>query len=272
MPPLGAYVIRPELPPHLAELDREAAESGLELDFEQRLELPDAGDPIVVRVYVGRDSVGRAVHAVRAATPFGIVLAAGPLRTDDVRRREATEFVPALATDQDGHPIAYHSLTDLTGTGAIDLVLRSEAGRLEVWRLGPRAAIEYPIVLDVRATRAADLDGDGRVDLLGEVPIAADDPIQPRLEDWATFAAGSFTHRSEPARALHERAAAERARPPRGETPEARARRVLERAWHQILAGQDPEEILDKLDDETPSGKLRTSFRDHRRRIERIGK
>src|SRR6185369_4447109 len=125
---------RADLDGRLAAIDREAAALGLARGAEIRAELPRKGGAAVIRGYDGVDAAGRAVHAVRVATPLGVVMAVGPLDIGDADRRAATELVPALVVGAEGG--AFRSGTDLNGDGMIDVVLKSESGALAIWHMG----------------------------------------------------------------------------------------------------------------------------------------
>lgn len=275
-PRLADYAVRPDLAAHVATVEEEAARLGLVED--ERVEAKDArsGDPLVAVSLVGRDAIGRVVHAVRVASPWGVVLARGPLDLRDVRRREAT----ALRREPDdvvdlavGDPLPTTPLADLLGDGAAHVVLRGERGQLEVWRVTARASTQVPVVLDVEPTAARDVDGDGRFDLVGRVAPLEGDALAPAFVDVATWTGAAFTHRAPAARAWHT-AQRDRARAARvaatGDVE--RLRRALEAAWHAVLAGDDQTRALEALDRERPPAALRARWADHGRRIARIGR
>jgi hypothetical protein len=287
-PPLGALLRAPDLAARLAEVDAEAAHLGLTKGIELEAKLPAARGIAVVRAYEGADAVGRRVTAVRAATSRGVVLALGPLDARELARAEATELVPSLlpADDGDARHGAFRSGTDLNGDELPDVIVRSEAGALEVWSLDVFGANRYPVELEAPPTSGADVDGDGRVDLLGAVPVPPFDPIAPSLDDVATADARGFSHGTEGARAWHAARAAELARPadapakaeatagrpPKPPTDEARLRRAIERAWHRALAGEARDAALAELDRERVPAALRASFEAWQRRVERAAR
>lgn len=268
--------MRPDLAAHVAAIEDEAARLGL-LEVE-RVEGRDArsGDPLVAVSLGGRDAIGRAVHAVRVASPWGVVLARGPLDLRDVRRREATalrrdpEDVPGITV---GDPLPTSPLADLLGDGAAHVVLRGERGQLEVWRVTSRASTQVAVVMDVEPTAARDVDGDGRLDLVGRVAPLDGDVLAPAFVDVATWTGAAFTHRSPAARAWHA-AARDHARAARASASSdvARLRSALEAAWHGVLAGDGQTRALEALDRERPPPALRGAWADHGRRIARIGR
>ena len=261
-PRLGAFVESPDLDARLALVDTETAAHGLHLTSEIPVKLPHGGGPARIRGYEGVDTLGRPVHAVRVATARAVVMALGPLDSRDSARDTATELVPALLEDGDRGARAFQSGTDLTGDGAVSVVARSEAGHLAIWGVTPLGASPYPITIHVAATRGLDADGDGRVDLAGDVPIDRGDAIAPRLSDVAMFDGVGFSNRSEAARAFHA-GLAEPATPPRSDAPasdELRLRRAVERAWHAVLAGRSRDEALKELQREPVPVRLRASF------------
>ncbi|MGK3991870.1 FG-GAP repeat domain-containing protein [Sorangium sp. So ce1024] len=288
MPPLGAYVAPPDLDAHLRAIDVEAAELGIELEVELRGELPRGGGEVVLRGYAGTDALGRRTSAVRAATPRGVIMAAGPLDSRRVDRTQATRLVPSLvpgaAPDAAEHQLGvFRSGTDLNRDGALDVVLSNEAGDLEIWAVQPFGAARYTVELAVPPRFALDIDRDGILELAGRVPMKEGDPLAPELVDVAGFEGGRYTHRSSAARAFHAaragtddrgaaRAAAddrgrdgERQEPPKDDA--ARLRRALERAWHALLAGRPAKETLAALDREPVPPDLQRAFAAHRARV-----
>lgn len=209
-PSLGDYILRPDLDRSLRQIDAEAKALGLAPVIELRGDLVRGSDrAVVIRGYEGHDAMGRAVHAVRAATARGVVLALGPLDTED-DRSAATELVPALvstATDDGsaGAP-AFQSGTDLTGTGGVDIVVKNEASVISVIRLGSLGSTSYAIAMATPPLRATVLPGESYPALLGEARVPREDPIKPRLTDVATFEAGRYSNATEAACAFHERA------------------------------------------------------------------
>jgi hypothetical protein len=266
-PTLEPFLRPPDLAAELARVDAETASLGLTRTEEIRAELPPKGSSreAVLRAYEGRDVAGRKTHAVRVATPRGVVLAVGPLDASDRDRDQPTELVPALAVSADGGGAAFRSLTDLNGDGSLDVVLRNEAGALSIWRIGEIGSGPYAIRMVVPPTRGTDAAGTGRVDLWGELAAVADDPIAPRLTDVATFAGGAYSDVTPAARAWHGR---EAARPlPTNVSDAVRLRAAIEHAWHAVLAGQPQENVLRELRREPVPSSLRASFDAHHRRI-----
>lgn len=258
-PPLSLYAEPPDLDGRLALVDEETRRAGLTLDLERRIELARGGGPLVLRVYTGVDSLGRKIHAVRAVTLRGVIMAVGPLRADDLERSRATELVPALAAGL---------LSDLTGDGAPDLVLRAEDGHLELWSLGPTTAVQIEVDMEVRPTDLEDVDGDGSLELVGRASTATSDPIGPVLIDVGAFDGEGFSNQTPVAAEYHAaRARARTAMMVGAKSDEARVRASLERAWHEVLAGEDPDEVLERLDDVRVPPALLEAFEAHRRRI-----
>ncbi|HEY4121987.1 MAG TPA: VCBS repeat-containing protein, partial [Byssovorax sp.] len=239
--PIDLYVVKPDLAGQLAAVDAEMRAHGLHLTLSIDGVLPRKAGAFRLLGYAGRDPLGRPLHATRAVTPVGVPLAVGPLDAGDMDRSRATELVPALQSGPDpARPLegaAYRSGGDLTGDGSPDVVLRNDAGALEVWHLEPLGATRYEVAMVVPPTSGADVDRDGRVDLVGREPAPKDDAIAPDLDDVATFEGGRFTDASAIARAHHERrlAAIEVAQA-KLEDPndDAKARLAVERAWHAL--------------------------------------
>jgi hypothetical protein len=180
---------------------------------------------------VGRDPVGRPLHAVRVATPASIVLALGPPALAAPDPTEPNELLPTLMEAG-----AYPSGTDFTGDGAPDVALRAMDGSLAVFRVDPMGATRYPVRLGVMPTRALDVNADGRPDLAGNVPIQPGDPIAPDLVDVAIGVGSAFRNDVPDALAFHR---ARRDRLPPGEASSAavRLKGAIERAYHALRAG-----------------------------------
>src|SRR5262249_1973744 len=158
-------------------------------------------------------------------------MALGPLAADDPTRDQATEFVPALVPGEAGDEKggAYRSGTDRNGDGAPGGGPRNDHGALAIGRLWPPGSTPHRRAPDASPRRAIEINGDGVIDLAGEVPVGADDPIGPRFTDVATFDGERYSNRTPGARAFHARLAEPRR--PRS-TDAERLRDALERAWH----------------------------------------
>jgi hypothetical protein len=270
-PTLDAFVRPPDLAAALAAVDAETASLGLGLvkTAEIRTELPKGSRrAAVLRGYEGRDAAGRVVHAVRVATPRGVVLAVGPLDVGDLDRRRATELVPSLptlSTNEGGAALAFLSGTDLNGDGSPDVVLRNDVGELAVWHLGELGSGPYAVSMVTPVLSGIDADGDGKIDLWGEIPVAPGDPPAPRLTDVATFADGAYSDVTPAARAWHAREAAQPVPTQVGDA--VRLRAAIERAWHAILAGQPQESVLHDLRREPVPPALRAWFEPYPQRL-----
>ena len=253
----------PDLDARLALFDTETAALGLRLTSEIPLTLAHGGGPARIRGYEGTDTLGRPVHAIRVATARSVVMAVGPLDSRDTARDVATELVPALLVEDGGRRgSAFRSGTDLTGDGAISVVAKSETGQLAIWRITSLGASPYPIAMQAAATRALDVDGDGRVDLVGDLATDRGDTISPRLSDAATFDGVGFSDRTEGARAFHAELC-EPAPPSKGDAKpgdERRIRAAVERAWHAVRAGKSRDDALKELQREAVPARLRASF------------
>jgi hypothetical protein len=234
-PPGGlAVFLRPadDLPGQIERAVREAAASGLRETLRVEGTLPNK-KPFVALGFSGVDAAGLPTHATRVVTPASVVLALGPARVVLQEPPRPDELLPAL------HPSgAFPSGVDLTGDRAPDVVLRASDGTLAVYRIDLLGSAPYPIQLRTPPTRALDLDEDGRPDLAGVAPVPEGDAIHPELLDIAVADGTSFRN-DHPAVLAHHRALAERPLPP-GSAPLAlRLRAALERAFHQLAAG-DP--------------------------------
>jgi hypothetical protein len=286
-PPLSLFAAPADLQARLQAIDSETSGLGLTLALELHGALPAAGGPIIVRAYQGADAIGRKTHAVRIATPYAVVMAVGPLDSSERDRDQPTELVAALimgpssvpqkgAGDRGGElqGAALRSGTDLNGDGAPDVVLRSETGALEMWRISRMGSNRYDVILETRPTRAEDADGDGSVDLAGEVFVPGSEPISAELVDIATFDGERYANSTETARAYHEirlQALSEQSarNPSLGDA--ARLKRAVEGCWHAILAGRPRKTALAALDREMVPDALRQAFQALRRRVEAAG-
>jgi hypothetical protein len=251
-------------------IDAETATLGLIQTEEIRAELPPRGSgrTAVLRGYQGVDAAGRRVHAVRVATPRGIVLAVGPLEAADLDRQRATELVPALLVGASGEGGAFRSGSDLNGDGTLDVVLRNDAGALSIWHIGELGSGLYAVSMAAPPTRGIDVEGSGRIDLWGQLPVDPADPLAPRLADVATFTGAAYSDDTAAARAWHAREAA--LLPPTAGGDAARLRAALERAWHAVLSGRPQEKALETLRRERVPPSLRASFEMHARAIATI--
>jgi hypothetical protein len=260
-PSLEPFVAPAGLAPRLAEVDAETAAHHLTLTAEIRLSFPRNGAPrpAVLRGYEGLDPAGRPVHAIRVATELGVVMALGPLAPLDLDRRAPTELV------QEAGPL--RSGLDMNGDGAIDVVARNEAGVLSVFHVDEIGSAEYPVKMAAPPTRGAGIDG--HPVLSGQLPLPEGDPIAPKLEAVAAFDQGRYTEEAAAAKSWHaERSAAiEAAPPPPKDRDDLRLRAALERAWHGILGGGDPEAILRALGREPVPAALRASFDRHAQKV-----
>lgn len=266
-PTLAPFAPRPDLEARLAAVDAETTALELKRVYDIRVKLPRGDADAVIRGYDGTDVAGRAVHAVRVATPLGVVMAVGPLDVGDIERREATELLPALIGGDAGKPGAFLTGNDLNGDGRLDVVLRSDSGAIAIWHFDGLGSGAYEIAMAIAPSRGADVDGDGRVDLIGERPTPASDPIAPRFADVATFHEGRYTNASPSGRAWHARRA-RAAVSPSGAKDDARLRAAIERAWHTILAGTETaENVLRDLRREPAPPALRASFERHVREV-----
>lgn len=266
-PTLAPFAPRPDLAARLATVDAETAALRLRRAYEIRVKLPHGPGEAVIRGYDGADVAGRAVHAVRVASPLGVVMAVGPLDVGDLERRAPTELLPALLGGEAGKPGAYLTGSDLNGDGRLDVILRGDSGQIAIWHFDGLGSGAYEISMAIPPARGADVDGDGRVDLIGERATPASEPIAPRFADVGTFADGRYTNASAAAKAWH----AARARAvitPTGAKDDARLRAAIERGWHTILAGTETaENVLRDLRREPVPPALRASFDRHVRDV-----
>ena len=261
-PPLGAFIESPNLAARLLEVDQDAKALGLTLEREAKGK--SQGAEIVARSYVTEDALGRTSFAVRIASPFGVILAAGPVSKDDPLRTAATELVEAV-----GEAGQFRSLNDLNGDGVPDVILRGRDGRIELWSVLAHGSSRIDVKMEVVATRASDIDGDGRLDLGGSVLVRESDVLRPDLSDVATLSGAVYSNRTESSRAWHARQR-DAGEPERASGREAKLVATLEHAWHAILAGDSPDAVSKELAKTKPPDDLRASFESWTRRIARI--
>jgi hypothetical protein len=197
-PNLSLYAERPDLDHWLATIDEETARSGLELSEERRAKDPATGAELVVRAYVGSDPIGRALHATRVVSPFGVVLAVGPLEPRDGADR-AVEIVHAIDL---GAGEVWRSLSDLEGDESLELLLRAPSGALELWSLGARGAA--PLAHDLPCTPDRMLPLEPGVGL-GCARAGLGRATKPELVEIATPRAGRLSRTTPEARAWHAR-------------------------------------------------------------------
>lgn len=264
-PKLSMFVSEPDLEGHLEEMGGSPDLRGFEVDAE--LHGDAAGTHYVARSFKGPRELGRDQRAIRVASPSGVILALGPIDPRSTVRTEPDDLVRAIDADDDGEG-EFRSMTDLTGDGTLDLVVRTEAGEIAIYSLGPRGATRVEVVMAASPTEGIDVDGDGKVDLRGSVPSQEGDPIEPAFTDVATFDGRMFTHATDAAKKFHE----EQADALAVDAPAIAGtvivlRRSLERAWHTILRGGDRKEALEALDKARPDASLRPWFTRHRDRI-----
>jgi hypothetical protein len=266
-PSLEPFVRAPDLDAQLALVDAETASLKLVMTNAMNVELPPhgSGRNAVLRGYRGQDATGRPIHAVRVATPRGVVLALGPLDAGDLDRGLATELVPTLTSADPNSPAAWSSGTDLNGDGAPDVVVKNEAGALAIWRVGELGSGAYGVTMAAAPTSGIVVDGDPRVALWGQARVPAGDAIAPSLTDVATFAGGAYSDATPAARAWHTRALAAIPTAVAGDAPRLRA--TLERAWHGLLEGKPRDPILGELSKERVPRALAASFEAHQRRL-----
>jgi hypothetical protein len=267
-PSLEAFVAPAGLAPRLAEIDAETAALHLALTAEIRLSLPrgSSSRPAVLRGYSGLDPAGRPIHAIRVASEHGVVMALGPLAPLDLDRRAPTELVQEAGVLRSG--------LDLNGDGAIDVVARNEAGVISIFHVDELGSAEYAVTMAAPPTRGVDVDGPGddgghprTPGLWGQLAVPEGDPIAPKLEAVAAFEGGRYQGDAAAARAWHagKASAIEAAAPPPKERDDLRLRAALERAWHALLAGRDPEAVLRVLGREPVPPSFRASFDRHAR-------
>ena len=239
-PTLSLYAERPDLEGWLARVDEETQESGLVLGEELRAKDPASGAELVVRAYLGADPVGRSLHATRVASPFGVVLAVGPLEPRDGRDR-AVELVWSMEL---GAGQVWRSPSDLDGDRSLELLLRAPSGALELWSLGARGAT--PLSHDLPCTPDRLLPLEPGVGLgCARAPLGR---LELELLEVAAPQAGRLSRNAQAARAWHARQRELRALGGASPSdPGAELRRGVERCFHALAAGEDRAAALREL-------------------------
>ena len=222
-PPLTLVAEKPDLAKWQRAIEGETAAAGVTQTNAASITAPDGGRYWVAR-YRGEDRLGRATHAVRVASPRGVVLALGP--ADELAPSSALGEAPLTLPDGRNLP------ADLDGDGALELPVQARDGSLTLFRLAPDGAYEVPIRARTPA-RALVVTAGGVALCSPHVP-----PAGPRLCDLALPEGGAFSAFGPNARRAHRALAELLAAAPRGETPEQRDERLLERAFHRLRAGE----------------------------------
>lgn len=245
-----------DLDAQLARIAEEAEREGYREVLRVPGTLPD-GAKFVAIGEEGKDRAGRPFSLVRVATPYGLVLGLGP---PAFPARDTTEPVELLASLLPGG--AFPSGVDLTGDGTPDVAVRAENGTLALYQVHALGGTRYPVSLTFPPTRADDVNGDGRVDLLGAPAVTKDDPLAPDLTDVAIGTGSAFDNDHADARAHHARL---RDRPLAAGAPLAlRARHAVETGFHAIRAGEPGETAVKRwaavAAEVDQDAKLRPSF------------
>jgi hypothetical protein len=247
MPPLGAFVERPDLARSMAAIDTEARATGLRIASSARVE-DRSGTPFVVLSLVGQDRLGNATSAARVASPWGVVLALGPAKEGD-DPRSPTELVAFLEA---GPGRSVKLPADLTGDGSPEIVVEGAGGAYAIYALEPQGTSEL----------ASDLPGPLRgirphergYALFGEEALSGRAlPLAPSLSVLATFENGRFSSKNAATSKWHAGERDARDAPWDGEDERGRLTRLCERAWHAAQAGDPVDETMAKLDATTTS-------------------
>lgn len=235
---------RGTLEQHVARIEADMSAEGMRTHAVIDGKLDD-GTPFRIFGLQGQDELGRQRHAVRVATPWGVVLALGP-ETDEPDTIKRAQLVQALA---DGG--GWRSGTDLNGDGMPDVVARGADGTLEVWGLHARGASPYPWQGPVAPTRALDIDDNGRPDFAGRLQVVRADPLEVEALQVMSFSRGEYRTDTPAVRAYHRaRASALGGQAAKPELPVARRLGAsIELAWHRIAAGDDSKAVLQQLDE-----------------------
>jgi len=227
-----------DLDANVARVRAEVEKGAMVIEVERAGTFP-AGEPFVLMGMRATDPAGRASHAVRLISPYGIVLALGPYDNNASGPSSRTRLLESLAAG------GWSSGTDFNADKLIDVVVAGDDGTFEIWGAHAHGASPYPMHTKVAPTKAMDIDDDGRPDPYGFVKIAGQDFIGPKLIEVMTFEDGIYTASSAAAKAWHARMAQEAAVPDGEEDGGGAPRTVveelaaaLESAWNRCSAGQ----------------------------------
>lgn len=236
--PVGAFAVRPDLEAQLRAIDEELAGANGAADEARRLALlvelrgqDSAGTAYVVRDYAGRDALGRPVHAVRVATQFAVVFAAGPRG-----ELEPGGFDQLVAALPGGPGETVRMPADFDGDGRPELILVDPRGRPQAVTLAPRGAVTLAISPPLPVARAPHL-GPGRRGLTLVQRVAGVGARELVLERLVVLRGGAFVEDDPAVVAWHASEAEARARADGEESEEAALDRLLARAFHAALAG-----------------------------------
>lgn len=239
MPPLSAFIESPDLSRALGAIEVETRSAGLELLKAVPARGRD-GTNYEVRSYEGKDRLGRPTGAIRVASPWGVVLALGPLDEADVPR--PTRYLSVMPAGE----TALLFPADITGDGNPEVVLQSDRNKqLAIYSLAPRGATELRIVL---AHPPLELRLAVKGYALWTRTPSSSRLLTPKWERIATYQAGTFSEDTEEARAFHRLERDRHAQAPERETTPARLTRALERAFHAACAEPKPSDRKAKLD------------------------
>ncbi len=277
---IADVVERPDLDKQLARLSDEISHHHMAQEHEIRGEFRDKS-PFVIRSYVGKDAVGYDRHAVRVASPYGLILAIGPER-DAAERGDRTQLRRSLLEGG-----GWRSGTDFNGDGLIDLILAGPDGTFEVWGFHDRGAMPYPMIALAPPSRAIDINEDGQPDPAVDMHALSDDTIRPRIVEVMSFRVGEYRNDTPDVRAYHAKALAhvraqmEPRRDADGNVVPRLTREVLadaiEAAWHSIRSGGGDKTAIEELDrvvkalEPLPSEQS-AAWRAWRAWIEKVGK
>lgn len=239
MPPLSAFIESPDLARSLHAIEVETRHAGLQLLKAVPARGRDGTD-YEVRSYEGKDSLGRPAGAVRVASPWGVVLALGPL--DEADEPRPTRYLPVMLAGE----AAIVFPADLTGDGNPEVVLQSDRNKqVAIYSLAPRGATELRIDL-AHPPLELRLAVKGYALWTRRAPVSG--VLTPKWERIATYQAGVFSENTDEARAFHRIERDRRVDPPDGETPSARLTRTLDRVFHAARAEPKPGDPKAKLD------------------------
>ncbi len=261
LPPLGAFVERPDLARSLAAIDTEAGATGLRVASSVRVS-DRAGTPFVVLSLVGEDRLGKRTSAARVASPWGVVLALGPAKEGD-DPRSPTDLVPFLEA---GPGQSLKLPADLTADGSPEIVVAGAGGAFAIYSLEPQGTSELQSDLGGRL-RGVRVQAKGYA-LYGDESLSAKvAPLAPSLSMLATFENGRFSSKSNAANRWHETERDARASAREGEDERARLVRLLEHTWHAVQAGAPVEETLTKLGAVKTNAELATAWEGARKEL-----
>ena len=149
-----------------------------------------SGEPYRIRGYEGADSLGNRRGAVRVATRYGIIMAIGPVSSHEAMQGKSVELLAEVT--QTAGSRQWRSGQDVNADGLVDVMLRRDGRRLELWAIHEQGATPYRVETDVAMVAMMDVDGDGVGELMGELLLGFAAPQHTNLVKLMGFSSGRY--------------------------------------------------------------------------------